>query len=119
MNDALELNNFLDLAAAMHGGAVVAVNDEFFAFADRMLLPEPPVARPGVFTERGLWTDGWETRRRRDLPGCDWAIIRLCMARIVHAVTVDTTHFTGNSPESVELYGCTVAGYPSPDELAE
>jgi allantoicase len=31
---------------------------------------------------------------------------------VVHAVTVDTTHFTGNAPESVELHGATVAGYP-------
>nr|MDT0667336.1 allantoicase [Micromonospora sp. DSM 115978] len=98
---------------------VVVVNDEFFALAERMLLPEPPITRPGVFTERGQWTDGWETRRRRDLPGSDWAIVRLGAPGVVHAVTVDTSHFTGNAPESVELHGATVAGYPSAAEIAE
>ncbi|WP_018639687.1 allantoicase [Parafrankia elaeagni] len=120
MTDAPDLTNLVDLAAARFGGSVVAVNDEFFALAERMLLPEAPVTRPGVFTERGQWTDGWETRRRRDVPpGSDWAIIRLGSPGIVHAVTVDTTHFTGNAPEAVELHGATLAGYPSAEEVAE
>jgi allantoicase len=119
MADAPDLTNLVDLAGARLGGSVVAVNDEFFAFAERMLLPEPPIVRPGVFTERGQWTDGWETRRRRTLPGADWAIVRLGTPGIVHAVTVDTTHFTGNAPESVEVHGATVGGYPAPDELLE
>lgn len=119
MTDAPDLTNLVDLAAARFGGSVVAVNDEFFALAERMLLAEAPIVRPGVFTERGQWTDGWETRRRRDLPAADWAIVRLGAPGIVHAVTVDTTHFTGNAPESVELHGATLAGYPSAEEVAE
>lgn len=119
MSDEPDLTNLVDLAAARFGGSVVAVNDEFFAFAERMLLPEPPIVRPGVFTERGQWTDGWETRRRRDLPGADWAIVRLGSPGIVRAVTVDTTHFTGNAPESVEVHGATLAGYPSAAEVAD
>jgi len=119
MADAPDLTNLVDLAGARLGGSVVAVNDEFFAFAERMLLPEPPIVRPGVFTERGSWTDGWETRRRRVLPGADWAVVRLGVPGIVHAVTVDTTHFTGNSPEAVEIQGATVGGYPSPEELLD
>ncbi|MBX6391719.1 MAG: allantoicase [Frankia sp.] len=119
MADAPDLTNLVDLAGARLGGSVVAVNDEFFAFAERMLLPEPPIVRPGVFTERGQWTDGWETRRRRVLPGADWAVIRLGMPGIVHAITVDTTHFTGNSPEEVEISGTSVGGYPSPEELLD
>ncbi|AEH08694.1 MULTISPECIES: allantoicase [Protofrankia] len=119
MSDAPDLTNLVDLAAARFGGSVVAVNDEFFALAERMLLPEPPIARPGVFTERGAWTDGWETRRRRDLYGSDWAIIRLGAPGVVRAVTVDTSHFTGNAPESVEIHGATLGGYPSAAEVAE
>ncbi|MBL7492470.1 allantoicase [Frankia sp. AgB1.9] len=119
MADAPDLTNLVDLAGARLGGSVVAVNDEFFAFAERMLLPEPPIRRPGVFTERGSWTDGWETRRRRVLPGADWAVVRLGVPGIVHAVTVDTSHFTGNSPEAVEIQGATVGGYPSPEELLD
>ncbi|MCK9893380.1 allantoicase [Frankia sp. AgB32] len=119
MSDEPDLTNLVDLAAARFGGTVVAVNDEFFAFAERMLLPEPPVVRPGVFTERGQWTDGWETRRRRDLPGADWAIVRLGAPGIARAITVDTTHFTGNAPEAVEIHGATLAGYPSAAEVAD
>ncbi|WP_322761632.1 allantoicase [Frankia sp. Cr2] len=119
MSDAPDLTNLVDLAGARFGGSVVTVNDEFFALAERMLLPEPPIARPGVFTERGAWTDGWETRRRREPYGSDWAIVRLGAPGVVRAVTVDTTHFTGNAPESVELHGATLAGYPSAIEVAE
>ncbi|SNQ46406.1 Allantoicase [Frankia canadensis] len=119
MSDQPDLTNLADLAAARFGGTVVAVNDEFFAFAERMLLPEAPVVRPGVFTERGQWTDGWETRRRRDLPGADWAIVRLGSPGIARAITVDTTHFTGNAPEAVTIHGATLAGYPSAAEAAD
>ncbi|CAO5164213.1 allantoicase [Frankia sp. AiPs1] len=119
MSDEPDLTNLVDLAAARFGGTVVAVNDEFFAFAERMLLPEPPVIRPGEFTERGQWTDGWETRRRRDLPGADWAVVRLGAPGIARAITVDTTHFTGNAPEAVEIHGATLAGYPSAAEAAD
>lgn len=119
MSDASDRDNLVDLAAARFGGGVVATNDEFFAHASRMLLLEPPIARPGVHTDHGVWTDGWETRRRRRLPGSDWAIVRLGAPGIVRAVTVDTSHFTGNAPESVELLGAAVDGYPSTEELAD
>jgi allantoicase len=118
VSDAPELTDLTDLAAARFGGSVVATNDEFFAPASRMLLAEAPVARPGVYTDHGVWTDGWETRRRRHLPGSDWAIIRLGAPGVVRSVTVDTSHFTGNAPESVELSGAAFDGYPTPAELS-
>jgi allantoicase len=49
-------------------------------------------------------SDGWETRRRRDL-GHDWAVIRLGACGVIDRMVVDTTHFKGNSPESCSLEG--------------
>ena len=101
-----------DLAAERLGGAVLAANDEFFAPKEAMLKPTKPEWREGVYTERGKWMDGWETRRRRD-PGYDWAIVRLGLAGIVRGVVIDTSYFTGNYPEEASIDACTLAGTPS------
>ncbi|CAN5306960.1 hypothetical protein BH20ACT9_BH20ACT9_16170 [soil metagenome] len=107
----------VDLAATALGGAVVAASDEFFAPKESLLDPDPPVHRPGEYTRRGQWMDGWETRRRRE-PGHDWCIVRLGAPGVVRDVVVDTTHFSGNHPEACSLDGCAVEGHPGPDELA-
>lgn len=101
-----------DLAAERLGGAVLAANDEFFAPKEAMLKPTKPEWREGVYTERGKWMDGWETRRRRD-PGYDWAIVRLGLAGIVRGVVIDTSFYTGNYPEEASIDGCTMSGTPS------
>lgn len=101
-----------DLAAERLGGAVLAANDEFFAPKEAMLKPTNPEWREGVYTERGKWMDGWETRRRRD-PGYDWAIVRLGLAGVVRGVVIDTSFFTGNYPEEASIDGCALAGTPS------
>lgn len=107
--------SLIDLAGRQMGGEVVAMSDEFFAPAWRMLEPSEPEWREGVFTERGKWMDGWETRRRRR-PGHDWCIIRLGAAGVVDRVVVDTTHFRGNHPEAFSLEAC---GLPADTNLAE
>jgi len=66
----------IDLAQPCLGSRVIAVSDEFFAPAERMLQPEPPRFIDGKYDDHGKWMDGWETRRRRD-GGEDWAILRL------------------------------------------
>ena len=101
-----------DLAAERLGGAVLAANDEFFAPKEAMLKPTKPEWREGVYTERGKWMDGWETRRRRD-PGYDWAIVRLGLAGIVRGFVIDTSFFTGNYPEQASVDGCALPGTPS------
>ena len=105
-----------DLAAERLGGAVIAANDEFFAPKEAMLKPSKPEWREGVYTERGKWMDGWETRRRRD-PGYDWAIVRLGLAGIVRGVVIDTSFFTGNYPEQASIDGCALPGTPSTELL--
>jgi allantoicase len=98
-----------DLLSEAVGGRVVACNDEFFAEAANLLQSIPPVWKEGVYTDRGKWMDGWETRRRRD-PGHDWCVLALGVAGRVRSVTVDTSHFTGNYPESFSLEACGVGG---------
>lgn len=93
---------FVDLASERLGGKVLAANDEFFAPKENLIADGEPTWDPGKFTARGKWMDGWETRRRRT-PGHDWAIIRLGVPGVIRRVVIDTSHFTGNFPESASL----------------
>jgi allantoicase len=109
--------DLIDLASERLGGSVVIANDEFFAPKESLLKPTPPEWREGVFTERGKWMDGWETRRRRS-PGHDWAIIRLGAPGSVRGVVIDTTWFTGNYPERASIEATNVEATPSAEWLA-
>ena len=113
--DPLELP---DLVSERLGGAVLAANDEFFAPKEGLIKPGAPEWREGVYTERGKWMDGWETRRRRE-PGHDWAILRLGAPGIVRAVNIDTSFYTGNYPEQASIEWCAVQGTPSAAQLAD
>ena len=69
------------------------------------MKPSAPEWREGVYTDRGKWMDGWETRRRRDVTreSHDWCVVRLGVRGIVRGVDVETTHFKGNFPESCAI----------------
>ncbi|HEX2370095.1 MAG TPA: allantoicase [Acidimicrobiia bacterium] len=101
------MTDLIDLASEQVGGAVLAVNDEFFAPAANLVKATTPEWREDVFTDRGKWMDGWESRRRRS-PGHDWCVIRLGIAGEVKRVVVDTTHFRGNYPEACSVEACGV-----------
>jgi allantoicase len=92
--EALERRSEIDLAAAEHGGLVVACSDMFFGSRHNLIMP-------GDATHMG---DGWETKRRRG-PGHDWTILRLAGAGAVHRIEVDTRHFKGNAPGACSLEG--------------
>ena len=96
-----------DLAAEELGGAVLLANDDFFADKENLLRAPAPVWREGVYTERGKWMDGWETRRRRE-PGYDWCVIRLGLPGHIRGVVVDTAFFRGNYPESCTIEACEI-----------
>jgi allantoicase len=100
-----------DLASRTLGGGVVFANDEFFAAADHLVLPEPPTFNPRTFDHKGQIYDGWETRRRRS-PGSDEVIVRLGAPGVIHGVDIDTAFFTGNYPPHASVDGATLAGYP-------
>ncbi|MDH3190376.1 MAG: allantoicase [Acidimicrobiia bacterium] len=97
-----------DMISSAVGGRVVECNDEFFAEAANLLNPGPPVWREDVYTDRGKWMDGWETRRRRD-PGYDWCVLAMGTPGRIDTVTVDTAFFTGNYAEEFSLEACGVA----------
>ena len=113
-----DFTDLIDLAAERLGGAVLIANDEFFAPKEALLKAGAAEWREGVYTERGKWMDGWETRRRRT-PGHDWCIVRLGLRGFVHGVVVDTSFFRGNYPESCSIDVASVPGTPSAEELAD
>ena len=87
----------------LFGGAVIAASDEFFAPKDNLIKSSAPRWIEGRYTDRGKWMDGWETRRRRDNGSHDWCVIRLGARGIVRGIDVETTHFTGNFPDSCAI----------------
>jgi allantoicase len=95
--DALRRRGDVDLAAAEHGGFVLACSDMFFGSRHNLIMP-------GDATYLG---DGWETRRRRG-PGNDWTIVRLGAPGAIRRIEVDTRHFKGNAPGACSLDACAV-----------
>jgi allantoicase len=116
-----------DLASRALRGSVIAASDEFFAEKENLINPGAPVFSPHTFGHKGQLYDGWETRRRRGvsadsdlLPGVDehdWVIVRLGAPGVVHAIVVDTAHFTGNFPQACSVEACWADGYPDPAAL--
>jgi len=92
--ERLRRRSEVDLAAAEHGGLVVACSDMFFGSRHNLIMP-------GDATHMA---DGWETRRRRG-PGHDWTIVRLAAPGTIHRVEIDTRHFKGNAPGACSLEG--------------
>jgi allantoicase len=104
-----------DLASEAVGGAAIACNDEFFAGKECLLRAHAAEWREHLYTDRGKWMDGWETRRRRPIDATghpsregthDWCVVRLGMPGRIRGVVVDTAFFRGNYPESCALWAC-------------
>ena len=105
-------------------GSVVAASDEFFGAKENLISPAEPVFVPERYDARGQVYDGWETRRRRgpdgtqpDPTASDWVIVRLGVPGVVRSIVVDTAFFLGNFPLACSADGCSLAGYPSSEEL--
>jgi allantoicase len=88
----------VDLAAAEHGGVVVACSDMFYGSRHNLIMP-------GDAVNMG---DGWETKRRRG-PGHDWTTLRLGARGVVRRAEIDTRHFKGNAPGECSLDACVAA----------
>jgi len=93
--DRLRRRGDVDLAAAEHGGLVIACSDMFFGSRHNLIMP-------GDATHMG---DGWETRRSRgaDKERHDWTIVRLATIGTIRRIEVDTRHFKGNAPGACSL----------------
>lgn len=95
-----------DLVSKPLGSKILAVSDEWFAVAENLTTPTPPVHKPGVFTYAGAWFDGWETRRHNPKP-FDHVVLRLGVASgHVKGVEIDTGFFDGNQAPEVAVEGC-------------
>lgn len=101
----MTFEKYLNLADARLGTKALFVTDDWFAAVDRMLQPEPPLWKEGVFDDNGKWMDGWESRRKR-FEGYDYTIIRLGVPGVISGVDIDTSFFTGNFPPSASLEAC-------------
>ncbi|KAI0225914.1 Allantoicase [Massospora cicadina] len=87
---------------------IISVSDDFFACADNLINPAAPVAKPGTFTEKGAWYDGWESRRHNSRP-YDYVIFKLKYPGSIRGINMDCTTFgVGNSFCFGELEGAYV-----------
>jgi allantoicase len=111
-----EFAQLVNLASERLGARAIQVNDEFFGAKENLLKDARPVFIEGKVTPRGIWVDGWETRRRRN-PGNDWCIVRLGLRGKLRGVVVDTSYFKGNFPERCSIEACDLGeGPPYPGE---
>src|SRR5262245_44458005 len=115
--------DLVDLVGERLGGAAVACNDDFFAGMDNLVREAPAVWKDHLYTDRGKWMDGWESRRRRPADGLgpddhDWCVVRLGVPGVVRGVVIDTAFFRGNYPAGAALDGCLAPSHASPAELA-
>lgn len=103
--DSTFKSRYTDLISAPLGSKILSFSDEWFAAAENLLTPTPPIRKPGVFTHAGAWYDGWETRRHNTDPA-DWVVIRLGTASgKVAGVEIDTAFFNGNHAPEIAVEG--------------
>ncbi|KAK0549822.1 Allantoicase [Tilletia horrida] len=91
-------NATLDLAHVLNGGRVVFTSDQHFGKGSNLILP-------GRGIDMG---DGWETKRSRSKDHKDWVVIQLAERALLTSAEIDTIHFLGNFPESVQLHALDV-----------
>lgn len=112
--DSADFVHLTNLADARLGARAISVTDDWFADVNRMLEPQEPVWKEGVFDDNGKWMDGWESRRKR-FEGYDHAVIQLGVPGVIHGVDIDTRFFTGNFPPSASLEACFCTEGSQPD----
>ncbi|KAL1755625.1 galactose-binding domain-like protein [Schizophyllum commune] len=95
-----DVSQLFDLAHVFAGGLVEFTSDQHFGVGSNLILP-------GRGKDMG---DGWETKRSRQPGHKDWVIIKLGAPATLEQVEIDTAHFKGNFPESVELYALKAEG---------
>lgn len=115
--DATFKSKYTDLVSAPLGSTVLSCSDEWFAAAENLITPTPPIRKPGVFTPAGAWYDGWETRRHNTEPA-DWVVLRLGTASgKVAGVEIDTAFFNGNHAPEIAVEGTFVGDETEEEEV--
>jgi len=92
---ALEVAEEVDLAAVVNGAIAIAASDQFYGGISNLLLPG----------ESQRMDEGWETGRTRDRSPDEWVVVRLAAPGRVRRVTMDTSWFKGNAPDTARLEG--------------
>lgn len=110
-------NNLEDLLLLNNGGQCIKFSNAHFGHPRNLIK-----------LKNGInMGDGWETARRIDrpsilecdkngilkVPGNEWAIFKLCFTGNIETIIVDTKHFKGNFPDSVQIQGVHLKGLPS------
>lgn len=109
----ISIGEEFDLISLENGGTCVSYSNAHYGHPRNLI-------KPGRGINMG---DGWETMRRLDrpailsadadgmlqVPGCEWAVIKMSCLGYVNRLMVDTNHFKGNFPDSVRIEG-TVLG---------
>ena len=103
-NKIIYKNRLIDLTNPILGTKIIFKTDDFFASANRILNPSPPIFKEGVFDKNGKWMDGWESRRKRT-KGHDYIILKLGKPGSIKKIDVDTSYFNGNQPAMVSIEG--------------
>lgn len=110
----------LDLIAVGNGGKAIYHSNAHYGVPSNLINP----------TRALDMGDGWETARRPDrpaiyklgadghveMPGSDFAVLKLGHPGIVEEIEIDTSHFKGNFPESCFIEAC-FADAENADEL--
>ena len=97
--------HLINLAAERFGAKVLWCTDDFFAEKENLIKPSKPIFIADKYTDRGKWTDGWESRRKRS-EGHDIAVIQLAATGTIKGFDVDTAHFLGNQPQACTIEAC-------------
>ena len=84
------VSQYTDVIGEKLGGKVLSFSDQWFADAENLIKPKPPIRDATRFTYAGAWYDGWETRRHNEAEA-DWVIFKLGVssAKLI-ACEVDT-----------------------------
>ena len=98
--------NYTDVIGEKLGGKVLRFSDEWFAAAENLIKPKPPIRDATKFVDSGAWYDGWETRRH-NTEEADWVVFRLgvASARFI-GCEVDTAYFNGNHAPAISVEAC-------------
>uniref|UniRef100_A0A6Q2YG66 Allantoate amidinohydrolase n=1 Tax=Esox lucius TaxID=8010 RepID=A0A6Q2YG66_ESOLU len=109
----------VDLVALVNGGVCLGYSDAHYGHPRNMI---------GLGRSANMG-DGWETARRLDrpkilevdvngilqVPGYEWAVLRLGHPGVISQIEIDTNHFKGNFPDSCKIEACLL----TPEEERE
>ncbi|RLV93649.1 Allantoicase [Spathaspora sp. JA1] len=97
------VSKYTDVIGEKLGGKIISCSDQFFAAAENLIKPKPPIRDATKFTYSGAWYDGWETRRHNP-EEADWVTFNLGVSSAyLIGCEVDTAFFNGNHAPYISI----------------